>query len=113
VSVNRDSVLAALSRHVGHAAGVSVDLLTAEIVGALFADEGAQRAVRKVVSALREEGVAVCAHPRTGYYIAETAAELEECCAFLRSRAMHSLTLESRLRKIALGELLGQIRLQT
>ena len=71
------------------------------------------RHVRSLVSELRLEGIAICGHPRTGYFIAATAEELLETCAFLRARAMHSLVLESRLRRIPLGELLGQMRVPT
>ena len=59
------------------------------------------------------DGVAVCGTPETGYYIAATAAELDQTCAFLRSRAMRSLTLEARLRQIPLPDLLGQLHLRT
>jgi len=114
--ITRDRLLDVLSRHVGAVHGCSIEQLTYEVTCAYGSSsyppsEGKERKMRQLVSDLREEGIAVCAHPKTGYFIAETAAELEACCNFLRSRAMHSLTLESRLRKIALGELLGQLRI--
>jgi len=112
VKLTRDQVLAALSRHVGQANGVRVDRLVAEISGR-ESSERYERRLRKLVSELREEGVAICAYPGDGYYIAGTPEELEQCCAFLRARAMHSLVIESRLRKIPLPELLGQLRLNT
>lgn len=99
-------LLAVLQRHVGAERGMSVEQLAVALAIT-------PREVRKLVSAAREEGVAVCAHPKTGYYIASTAEELERTCAFLRSRAMHSLVLEARLRKTSLAELLGQIKLHT
>lgn len=111
--ITRHQVLAVLSSHVGAANGLAIHRLVYEITGATLRDEAAERRVRSLVSELREEGVAIAAHPRHGYYIAETPEELEECCRFLRSRAMHSLVLESKLRKIPLPELLGQMRLKT
>ena len=72
-----------------------------------------ERTLREVISAAREEGTAIVGTPETGYYIAVTAEELDECCRFLRSRAMHSLQIEARLRKVALPELLGQLRVGT
>lgn len=69
------------------------------------------RELRLHVSALRDEGVAIVATPATGYFIARTADELEECCAFLRNRALHSLRIEAKLRKVSLPELLGQMRI--
>lgn len=72
-----------------------------------------ERLVRKLISQARLEGTAIVGTPETGYYIAQTAEELNECCEFLRHRAMHSLGLEAKLRGIALPELLGQLHLPT
>ena len=71
------------------------------------------RTVRELVTELRMDGVAVCGHPASGYFIAQTREELEQTCAFLRSRAMHSLVLESKLRQMPLADLLGQLHLPT
>jgi biotin operon repressor len=99
-------LLSILSRHVGRDKGIAADTL-AELLGV------APRQVRTHVSALRGDGVAVCGTPETGYYIAATAEELDETCQFLRHRAMHSLTLESRLRNIPMPDLIGQLHLNT
>lgn len=72
-----------------------------------------ERGVRHLVSQAREDGIAVVGTPSTGYYIAETSDELEACCRFLRSRAMHSLHIEAQLRRTTLADLMGQMRLQT
>lgn len=101
--VTMHDLLSVLRGHLGREQGV-----TAEYLADALSIE--KRHVRSLVTELRLEGVAVCGTPRDGYYIAQTGEELEATCAFLRSRAMHSLTLESRLRKVALGELLGQLR---
>ncbi|MBI2313550.1 MAG: hypothetical protein HYU77_13705 [Betaproteobacteria bacterium] len=111
--MTRDQVLAVLSRHVGAERGIHVEALVREVTGDLLPDPVAERRLRAIISELREEGIAVCGHPSTGYYIAETAEELEASCQFLRSRAMHSLVLEARLRKIPLPDLLGQLKLRT
>lgn len=50
-----------------------------------------ERAIRNLVDELIEEGVPVCAHPKTGYYIAETLDEAKAVHDFLRSRGLHSL----------------------
>lgn len=95
-----------LAAHIGRDRAASAATL------ALAMDMDA-RQVRKLVSALRLQGIAVCGHPRDGYYIAATPEELEETCQFLHSRSMHALTLESRLRKIPLTDLIGQMKLPT
>lgn len=100
------AVANALARRIGRARGLGASAIAAQ-VGI------SERRLRQVVSELREDGMAICGHPSTGYYIAKTADELEETCAFLRARAMHSLVLESRLRKIPLPDLIGQLKVPT
>ena len=105
-AADRARVLDHLSRHRGRECGVPCF----EIAQVL---ELSEREVRQAISDLRMEGVAVCGHPKTGYFIAANPEELEETCSFLRDRALHSLTLESKLRHVPLPELLGQLRLKT
>ena len=94
------------AQHIGAAKGISAARLAAACCTS-------ERMLRTLISEAREEGIAICGTPSTGYYIAETAAELEACCAFLRSRAMHSLRIEAQLRRQPLPDLLGQLHLQT
>lgn len=103
---NTAVVAQVLSTRRGRAKGISVKLL-AQLTGVH------ERGVRTAVSELREQGLAVCSHPSAGYWIADSAEELDDCCKFLRSRALHSLLLEARLRKVALPDLLDQLRLPT
>jgi len=101
-----DQLVTLLSRHIGKGNGIGVK----DIARQIGVNE---RHVRTMVSDLRDEGLAVCGTPRHGYYIAATPEELEETCTFLRRRAMHSLGLESRLRRIPLPDLLGQLHVPT
>lgn len=111
-AASRDALLRAMlinsmsAQNKGAGCGVKAELLAAR----LGVNE---RTLRSLISAAREDGTAIVGTPETGYYIAQTPAELEQCCAFLRSRAMHSLRIESRLRNIPLPELLGQLHLPT
>lgn len=100
----RHDVLACLQRHIGHERGITAEALAREL-------DAPARQIRHLVTELRLDGVAVCGHPKTGYFIAATPEELEETLKFLRSRALHSLVLESRLRRMPLLELLGQMKL--
>lgn len=104
--MDKASLLNVLSQHIGRDAGISVDLL-ANLTGMH------PRLIRTCVSQLRGDGIAICGHPTSGYYIAKTAEEIEETCQFLRTRAMHSLLLEAKLRRLPLPDLLGQLRLKT
>lgn len=103
---NESALLALLSRHIGKGNGIGVR----ELANVMDIEE---RQARKLISLLRQEGHAICGTPQDGYYIAATAQELEETCEFLRHRAMHSLNMESKLRKIPLPDLIGQLHLPT
>ncbi|MGH6622908.1 MAG: HTH domain-containing protein, partial [Burkholderiaceae bacterium] len=92
--------------HQGRAQGISAAALASK-VGI------SERMLRHLISDAREDGVAIVGVPESGYFIAQNGEELEQCCNFLRSRAMHSLVIEARLRKVALPELLGQLKVAT
>lgn len=102
--IDAAQLLNILSAHQGRERGISMDALARQT-------ETPARHLRDLVSGLREEGIAVCATPETGYYLAVTPDELRESCAFLHARAMRSLLLASRMQKISLPDLLGQLKL--
>jgi biotin operon repressor len=102
----RAIVLTVLSRHIGRGNGIGGKQLATEA--------GVEsRQVRKLVSELRREGHAVCAHPKTGYYMAATADDVEHTYQFLTNRSMHGLVDAYYLKKIPLPDLLGQLHLPT
>lgn len=103
---NKHQLLSVLARHQGAARGASVEALARAV-------DCHPRVIRHLVTELREDGVAICGHPRTGYFVAETPDELRRTCEFLRARAMRSLTLEAQLRRIPLPDLIGQLHLPT
>ena len=112
--IDKSAVVAALSRHIGEERGVHIEPLVAEILGTSERDPGAERRVRAIVSALREEGTAVCAHPAVGYFIAENDDEVRRYYTdWMMSRAMHTLRIISRVTKIAVPDLVGQLKLRT
>ncbi len=104
--INKHDVLIKLQSHIGKKAGIKAKFLAGQL-------DAPARQVRHLITELRMEGYAVCGHPRDGYFMAETAAELEETCQFLRGRAMHSLAAEAALRRIPMADLLGQMKLQS
>ena len=109
--VRRDVLRALLinllaARHSGREKGITARRL-ARLAGVT------ERTLRLLISAARDEGIAIAGTPSTGYYIATEPQEVEECCRFLRARAMHSLVIEARLRKVAMPELLGQLLINT
>jgi biotin operon repressor len=97
-------VLHHLQQHKGRTQGIGAAALAATT-------QIPERTLRSTISLLREAGHAVMATPETGYYLAQNPDELHECCRFLRSRAMHHLVMEARLKQLSLPQLLGQISL--
>lgn len=102
--MNQAQLLNLLARHQGRAAGIKARDLAAQ-AGI------SPRRLRALISQAREEGIAICGTPSTGYYVPQTPEELAESCAYLEHRALHSLRLLSRMKKVALPELLGQLKL--
>lgn len=101
----KTALLNTLSRHQGHENGIGAKAL-AEKLGV------PPRQLRRLISRCRDEdGVAICGHPSSGYYMAVTPAELAASCAFLEHRALHSLRVLSRMKAVSLPDLLGQLKL--
>ena len=109
--INRDTVLAELSRHIGKAHGISCADLVREITWRA-PTEAAKRRLRLVIEELRKEGHHVCGHPSSGYFIAANEDELNETCKFLADRALTSLTQAARMKKLAVPDIHGQLRLK-
>ncbi len=99
-----NAMLNRLARHQGRDAGISADALARDL-------DVPVRRLRKLISEAREQGIAICGHPSTGYFVPVTPEELQSSCAFLEHRALHSLRLLSRMKNVSLPELLGQMKL--
>lgn len=102
-------VLDCLGDHAGAANGITARDLVCKIAG--FSTAAGERHLRHVIEALRKQGHRICAHPSTGYFLAETDTELDESCEFLYGRAMTSLQQISAMKRVALPDLRGQLNL--
>lgn len=100
----RSILVHTLSAHQGRANGIHVQALERKT-------NIAARTIRKLVSDARMDGVAICGKPESGYFIAQTAQELNETLEFLRARWMRGATIEARMRKTSLPALFGQLNL--
>ncbi len=101
-----------LSLHIGKNNGICARDLADTCLGRA-ASQAEQRHLRAVIQELREQGQHICAHPATGYFIAANAEELDATCEFLYERALCSLKQISRMKKVSLPDIRGQLRLPT
>lgn len=102
-----DQLLAILSKdHIGRDNAIKGEALAVRIGCKV-------RTIRTLVLKLRENAVAVCGRPETGYYIAENAEEVDATCKLLEAHGLHQLAVAARMRKTTLPELLGQMNLST
>lgn len=100
----KDDLITAMANHIGQARAIPSKQLAERL-------EIGDRRLRTLITECRMECIAICGHPSSGYYMAETEADLKDTLAFLKSRAMTSLTQMSRLSGKPLAELAGQLML--
>jgi biotin operon repressor len=106
ISGQASRLLALLSHHIGKENGIGVrELSTFTAIS--------ERDIRKLVTELRLDGKAVMGKPRTGYYIARDADDIDETIAYLRNRALTSLRLARVLRRHVRPNYAGQLNLKT
>lgn len=108
--LNPSLVLDVLGDHVGADSGICARDLVRKVCG--VSTTGGERRLRNVIVALRKAGHPIGGMPETGYFLARTDTELDDTCEFLYSRAMTTLEQVAVLRRVALPDLRGQLRLR-
>jgi hypothetical protein len=83
----------------------------AELLTGEAKNQGTWRNIRSVIKGLRLQGWPICGHPSRGYYWASSSEDLQATITFLRDRAMSSLLQISKLKKVAIPILEGQLTL--
>lgn len=105
-----------LMRHVGPGEKISMPDLYEKVF-----DEKCEHRIngtkrlRKVVTALREEGERICSSTSTangGYWLAASASELNDYCQRKTRGHLKGLAQVARLKRIGLPELLGQMQME-
>lgn len=100
-----------LESHVGADRAIPACDLWHKLTGQVVGDGVAARDMRSSIVALREAGWPVCSGP-AGYFIAETAEELDESCKRLFKRGLTALKQVAAMRKRSLPDLAGQLGLE-
>jgi hypothetical protein len=108
------TVLDALGSRIGEHNGITARDLVCEITHCTDPTKFAakERQLRQAVEQLRLQGHRVCSHPESGYFLAESATELNRACGFLVDRAMTSLRQVCAMKRVALPDLRGQLGLE-
>ena len=111
----KGTVLKILSRHVGANRKIGMGELYYAVFGEAWSNRiNDTRALRKLITELRNEGVPICSVADStggGYYLASAGSELSSYCERLRTQALRKLAMEAKIRRITLPELLGQMTL--
>lgn len=109
----KSRLLQIMMGHVGKSRNISMARLYERVFSRAWDDKiNDTRQLRRLITALRSDGVPICSsasHTGGGYFVASAGSELSDYCGQMRSRALGILKRESRLRKMTLPELLGQL----
>jgi len=108
-------LLGEMSRHIGRERAIGMG----ELYEIVFDEDWENRInhtrrLRELITEARYEGVPICsdsARSGGGYWLAAAGSEMQDFLASFHRRAVRSLVLEARLRKISLPELLGQMQM--
>lgn len=91
--------------------GVSTRALLLQLTGSeadVLSREG--RNLRDCIEMLRAQGWPICSSPHDGYFFAATPEEVSESINLLTSRARHSLWIASKLKRLGMPLVTGQLK---
>lgn len=108
--------LAELTNHIGEFNAIGMAELYEAVTGDIWQNRiNDTRAIRRVITALRRNGVPICssaAQNGGGYYLAAAGSELREYLRRQKIRALKILGRNAKIQKISLPNYLGQLRLE-
>lgn len=111
-----ERLLAVLERHRGRAHCIGMGELWRKVFHLPYSHRiNDTSPLRQLVRSLRRQGHSICSTSdkyNPGYYLAESPEEMEEFIARHERRGLASLSQAAKLRRLALPELLGQLRLK-
>jgi hypothetical protein len=111
----RGEILAALASHIGEPNAIGMGELYEMVYGEPWANRiNDTRALRKVITDLRAEGVpinSITSSHGGGYYYAAAGSELTNYLRRNEMRALKILMRNARIKKITLPNYLGQMKL--
>ncbi|MCD4761032.1 hypothetical protein K8R42_03995 [bacterium] len=116
IQMRKTRILMIMSGHVGQGKRIGMGELYERVFEETYDHRiNDTRRLRKLITELRRDGVAICSVASKnggGYWLASAGSELETYCKNLRIRAIKILGMESRIRKISMSEMMGQMALE-
>ena len=106
-------ILKELTLHVGTARPIGMGELFVRVFGEGWDNRiNDTRQLRYLITELRDEGIPICSQVLRsggGYYIAAAGSELEDYCSKLEKQAIKKLSQVSKMRRMSLPTLMGQL----
>ncbi len=114
---HKTRLLMEMARHVGRSNMVGMGELYRAVYGKDWTNRiNDTRRLRKLIADCQADGVPICSVVSStggGYYLASAGSELTDYCTRLQDQALRKLAKVAKLRRVALPDLLGQLRLQS
>jgi hypothetical protein len=105
-----------LTDHIGETKAIGMGELFEAVYGESWRNRiNDTRRLRKLITDMRREGVAICSvsgHTGGGYYLASAGSELLGYLRRSKIRALRILARVATIQKVSLPDLLGQMRLE-
>jgi hypothetical protein len=115
-SEHRNRLQTALCSHVGEINAISMPALYEAVFYRPWDERiNDTRALRHLITAMREEGIPICSTSSMtggGYYLAAGTSELVDYLRKTERRALLILMRNSKIKKVSLPEYLGQLKLE-
>lgn len=115
-SETRNRLWAELSSHIGEANAIGMSALYVAVYDRPWSNRiNDTRAIRTLITSLREEGVPICSVATSGaggYYLAAAGSELTAYLRRDKFRALRILGRDAKILKTTLPNYLGQIKLE-
>lgn len=113
---NKYRLMNVLHEHVGAANAIGMSALYEAVFDRPWNDRiNDTRALRTLITIMREEGVAICSVSSMsvgGYYLAAGGSELVDYLRKTERRALLILMRNSKIKKVSLPDYLGQLKLE-
>ena len=111
----RHRLLAELTSHIGEMNAIGMPALYQAVFNRPWSDRiNDTRQIRRLVTAMREEGVPICsvASAPGGYYLAAAGSELADYLRRDKFRALRILARSAKILKTSLPNYLGQLKIE-